>query len=620
MTYKQPLSVAIVDKAPNKTDYRRLFELDSLEGFNVDLDILHMTSARVARLKVADIDLEVDFGTYDWVILIGSEAVKRYSNVTSVQNYTGGRVEEKLKQAKESTGEPGYENFLVSINPAMLRMKPEIKPIFDQTVIDIHNHIKDTVPQKAPVDYKPITTKEDAMNYVNSILRSSIADTPCIALDTETTGLYARRCELLGMSISHKTHQGVYIDGDIIDDEVIDLVQQVVDSGRKIIFQNAKFDIHITQYHCGLDYTIPIKAGNFHDTMVMHYTLDERAGTHGLKYLAIRYTDMGDYDRALTEFKKDYCKEHKIKQADFTYDLIPFEIMWQYAAADTDATLRLFHKFYPILCNKQTHKVKWLYDNVMIPATVFLQKLENRGIPISKKRLQASKKFLYAELARHQADIYSFPEIAELEARQDAKFNPNSVVQLRRLLFDVLGLKPTGIMTDGGEHSTNKEVLETLAKEHPLPHCIHEYKKVLKILNTFISSLEENLDADGRVRTNFGCTTTTSGRLSSSGTINAQQLPRDNPIVKGCIVAPKGYKIVAKDLSTAEVYYAAVLSGDTALQSVFLNIVKDPAEYADFHSTIAHMVFNLPCKPSEVKKLFPALRQASKAITFGINI
>ena len=39
-----------------------------------------------------------------------------------------------------------------------------------------------------------------------------------------------------------------------------------------------------------------------------------------------------------------------------------------------------------------------------------------------------------------------------------------------------------------------------------------------------------------------------------------QQLPRDNPTVKGCIKAAEGHKIVAMDLTTAEVYVAAKLS------------------------------------------------------------
>lgn len=64
-------------------------------------------------------------------------------------------------------------------------------------------------------------------------------------------------------------------------------------------------------------------------------------------------------------------------------------------------------------------------------------------------------------------------------------------------------------------------------------------------------------------------------------------------------------------MTTAEVYYAAVLSGDKNLQAVF-------SAGGDLHSTIAKMVFNLPCEVSEVKKLYGKLRQAAKAITFGI--
>jgi len=60
-------------------------------------------------------------------------------------------------------------------------------------------------------------------------------------------------------------------------------------------------------------------------------------------------------------------------------------------------------------------------------------------------------------------------------------------------------------------------------------------------------------------------------------------------------------------LSTAEVYYAAVLSQDKKLQAVF-------SQGGDLHSTIAKMVFNLACNAEDVKSLFPALRQAAKAI------
>jgi DNA polymerase I-like protein with 3'-5' exonuclease and polymerase domains len=99
--------------------------------------------------------------------------------------------------------------------------------------------------------------------------------------------------------------------------------------------------------------------------------------------------------------------------------------------------------------------------------------------------------------------------------------------------------------------------------------------------------------------------------LSSSGKFNAQQLPRDNPVVKGSIKAPPGYKIVSQDLVTAEMYVAAVLSGDKNLQDVFIT-------GKDFHSSIAKKVFKLDCLVEDLKKLYKIERQAAKAISFGI--
>lgn len=961
------LRIGVVDKCTNRVNYAKHF------GFPVD--VLHMSSNKVQRLKVADIDLEVEFKDYDYVILIGSEAMKRYSRHTAVGNYTGKRVDPNDKHGQ------GYKNFLCSISPAMLFIKPEMQPVFDKTVQDIANIINGTTKPKAPVDYRLIDTTKECNDYLRHILELPVEEFPTFAFDTETTGLYARKCYLLGASISHKVHQGVYIDANCMDEDSYDLMQTIIDTPkRNIVLHNLKFDMHILRYHLGLNFEKAHEEKRLHDTMVMHYVLDERQGTHGLKKLAMQYTDMGDYDFALDDFKKTYCKEHKIKQEDFTYDLIPIDTMWPYAClnkdakvyledglrvpiselvrdkytgkvlsyntetgkvepkqvtgwiknshksgkwkkveynfqpkglqwskgslmgpaftpdhriltnkgyveiqdiisgdhkiatndkrytedslallmgcllgdgslksrngkgagldfcqcnkhygffelvqkafggkvttwsksnsegkrlqteynhqltdmyhtldflgdtehqklelndkslpmmtaltlaawymsdgnltrnncpriwrrtlsgnieqqnalldwvatfgitarfhddglnnqffvidsanrdkffkviapyitedmeyklpleyrkgskarldlglsdniyyaevksivdweapasrrgyktsycldvegnrnfltdigfvhncGDTDATLRLFNKFWPILQNN--HKLLWLYENVMMPATMFLYRMEDRGLPLSRSRLERANEFLQMKLFNLEKKLYEYPEVQQCELELDKKFNPNSTQQLRHLLFDVLKLTPTGKLTDSGALSTDAEVLEKLGETHPIPKIILEIRKTSKLISSFIVKLLDNRDKDGMIRTNFGCTTTTSGRLSSSGTFNAQQLPRDNPIVKGCVVAPEGYKVVAKDLTTAEMYYAAVLSGDKNLQQVFINMTNEPEKYADFHSTIAHMVFKLPCAPNDVKKLFPAMRQASKAVSFGI--
>jgi len=365
-----------------------------------------------------------------------------------------------------------------------------------------------------------------------------------------------------------------------------------------------KFDYKMIEYHLGISFP----RSRVHDTMVMHYVLDE-TDSHGLKPLALKYTDYGDYDSELDDFKKAYCAANGLLQDDFTYDLIPFDTISRYASIDTAVTYELFHKFWPIV--QANDKLRKVYSEILIPGTLFLMDMEEVGIPMSTERMAAASKYLDAEIEAAKQVVYSFDAVKQYERDSGKIFNPNSVMQLRVVLFDYLGLNPTGKKTATGAVSTDAEVLGELSDEHPLPAAILKVRQLGKIQNTYIQKILPEIDRDGRIRTNFNLIFTTSGRLSSSGKFNAQQIPRDDPIIKGCIQAPAGYKIVSQDLTTAEMYYAAVLSGDKNLQEVF-------SSGGDFHSTIAKMVFSLPCAVEDVKKLFGSMRQSAKAISFGI--
>jgi DNA polymerase I-like protein with 3'-5' exonuclease and polymerase domains len=129
-----------------------------------------------------------------------------------------------------------------------------------------------------------------------------------------------------------------------------------------------------------------------------------------------------------------------------------------------------------------------------------------------------------------------------------------------------------------------------------------------------IKNIKEGVDEDLRLRSSFNITGTTSGRLSSSGVLNYQNLPRDKDAgIKKIFRAQEGYSIVQADLGTAEVYVAAALSNDKFLQKAFI-------EKMDFHSYVAKSMFKLDCSVAEVKILYPDHRQWAKAITFGINV
>ena len=569
--------IALIDKAPNRTRYN--------DYFKFEFDHYHMSSVPITKLLKKDVDLQVDLTPYDLVILVGAEAAKEYAKITSVTNYAGTLVDEK---------------FVAISNPAMLAFKPEGKPDFQRAVDKIHKYIDGTLKGPSDGDFKGINSTPEAKAFLLEVLENAQG---YVALDTETTGLYPRDGYVLGVSVSYKTKHGRYILCDAMDEECVELLQKICNTFH-IVFHNMKFDYKMLAYHLALTFD----RNKVHDTMVMHYVLDE-TDSHGLKQLALKYTDYGDYDSELDDFKKEYCAKNGVLQDDFTYDLIPFDTISRYASIDTAVTYDLFMKFWPIV--QKNDKLRYVYETILIPGTLFLMDMEEVGIPISQERMAAANLYLDEEIEKAKQVVYGFEAVKRFEQDTGKIFNPNSVMQLRVVLFDYLGLSPTGKKTATGAISTDAEVLDQLSEEHPLPAAILKVRQLGKIQNTYISKILPELDRDGRIRTNFNLIFTTSGRLSSSGKFNAQQIPRDNPIIKGCIKAPAGFKIVSQDLTTAEMYYAAVLSGDKNLQEVF-------SSGGDFHSTIAKMVFDLTCPVEEVKKKYGGKRQSAKAISFGI--
>jgi len=283
--------------------------------------------------------------------------------------------------------------------------------------------------------------------------------------------------------------------------------------------------------------------------------------------------------------------------------------MKTYAAMDAVVTLLVFEKLYPAV--KNNSKLFKVYEDILIPACRFLTDVQDIGVPFDAERLQQSALLMQEDIDKAVTELYEFDAVQTFERIKQKEFNPNSTVQLRELLFDFVGLKPTGKKTGTGAHSTDAEVLNKLAEKHEIPKHILDIRKKSKIKNTYLDKILPQLDRDGRLRTGFNIHSTTSGRLSSSGKMNMQQIPRDNPIVKGCIRAKEGNKIVAMDLTTAEVYVAAVLAKDEALMNVFKS-------GGNFHSSIAKIVFQLPGSVDEVTEHYSTERQAAKAVTFGI--
>ncbi len=572
--------VALVETKPSKTNFKREFD----DAFEFDQYQL-CSDPTLKKVLKRDCDIDINTDDYDWVILVGSDALKYFTPINSVTEYSGKKVEEK---------------FLPVINPAMLAFKPEAKRTWEDSKASIIGYIKGEIEDTVITEYNAWGIQDTT--EANAFFQAAIdAPSPYIALDSETTGLYPRDGHMLGLSLSYEQDRGAYIDTECLDEESERLLQELFNK-KAVVFHNAKFDLAFFEYHFNF------KFPHFEDTMLLHYLIDENPGTHGLKQLAIKYTKYGDYEKPMYDWIDNYRKQHGILKNDFNWGDIPFEIMKLYAGMDAAVTYLLFEKFVKIKQNKRLAKV---YDNILIPGCRFLTDIQDNGVPFDKLRLVKSQSLMQEQIDEAVVELYKDPAISKFEKINGKDFNPNSTVQLRSLLFDFVGLNPTGKKTGTGAHSTDAEVLEALGEQSHIPGLILNIRQKSKIKNTYLDKILPQLDRDSRLRTGFNLHGTTSGRLSSSGKLNMQQLPRDNPIVKGCIKAAPGNKIVAMDLTTAEVYVAAILAKDKALMDVFKS-------GGNFHSTIAKKVFRLPCPVEEVAEKFSTQRQAAKAVTFGI--
>ena len=572
--------VALVETKPSRTNYKNEFDGE----FEFDQYQL-CSDPNIKKVLKRDCDIQIDTDAYDWIILVGSDALKYFTKINSVTEYSGKKVEEK---------------FLPVINPAMLAFKPEAQRTWDDSKSSIIEYINGNVVDTIITEYNAygIQDTEEANEWLCRCINSRPTH---VAIDSETTGLYPRDGHILGISLSYEDDRGVYIDTECFDERTEALLQTLANQ-TTMVLHNAKFDIAFFEYHFNLVFP------KFEDTMLLHYLIDENPGGHGLKQLAMKYTVYGDYEKPQYDWMDKYRKDHGMLKNDFTWDLIPFDIMKTYAAMDAVVTLLVYKKFVKIKQNKRLGKV---YDNILIPGCRFLTDIQENGVPFDIQRLTQSQSLMQVEIDEAIAELYENPAISKFEAINGKHFNPNSTVQLRSLLFDFLGLNPTGKKTGTGANSTDAEVLGELASQSEVPALILAIRQKSKIKNTYLDKIIPQLDRDSRLRTGFNLHSTTSGRLSSSGKLNMQQLPRDNPIVKGCIKAAPGHKIVAMDLTTAEVYVAAVLAKDEALKDVF-------RKGGNFHSQIAKKVFKLPCEADQVAELYSMQRQAAKAVTFGI--
>ena len=241
-----------------------------------------------------------------------------------------------------------------------------------------------------------------------------------------------------------------------------------------------------------------------------------------------------------------------------------------------------------------------LFDQVETPLVDVLSRIESRGIGLDIELL----KVMSEEFASRLDALMS--EIHEMAGHE---FNINSPPQLRTVLFDELGLPTKGVKKGKTGYSTDVDVLNRLADQHPLPAKILEYRALSKLKSTYIDALPLAVnEVTGRLHTTLHQAVAATGRLSSSDP-NLQNIPirgEEGRRIRGAFVAPKGRVLIAADYSQIELRVLAHLSGDPVLREAF-------SHGEDIHTRTAAEVFGV--LPGTVTS---DMRRAAKVINFGI--
>src|SRR5262245_50816546 len=140
-----------------------------------------------------------------------------------------------------------------------------------------------------------------------------------------------------------------------------------------------------------------------------------------------------------------------------------------------------------------------------MPLVEVLVELESNGIRIDTARLARLGQQYGEVMQRVEREIY------ELAGRE---FNIGSPKQLAEILFDDHKLPMLKRTKSGG--STDADVLEELARVHPLPAKIIEYRTYAKLKNTYVDALPRMVHPEtGRVHASFNQVVAATGRLSS---------------------------------------------------------------------------------------------------------
>lgn len=421
---------------------------------------------------------------------------------------------------------------------------PKPKPAFGELSL-----FGDDITDAAAAEAEPAPTEHTCKTIIAT--DANIDELVDKALSQKTIGIHmvctapnAMEAVPAGIAVALSPDEAFYLEA--TEESAFDILRILKSETVEKVGINLKFDMVVA-----LNIAEKL-AAPYYDVAIAHYLLQPEM-SHSINRLAEIY---------LKKILPDYQLPATAKANKFNPALsLEIEDIAKVACARAAACLELK----PVFDKKlEEEKMAHLLHDIELPLVEVLADMEHTGVRIDTDALAAYSKALTQRLADIERACIDLAGI---------QFNVGSPAQVGEVLFDKLKIDEKAKKTKTGQYSTTEEVLEKLSGKHPIVGKILEFRKIKKLLSTYVNALPELINPHtGKIHTTYNQTVTATGRLSSTNP-NLQNIPirnDDGREIRKAFIPNDGHSFFSADYSQIELRIVANISKDEALVEAFL--------------------------------------------------
>lgn len=434
-----------------------------------------------------------------------------------------------------------HMNVILSSNYNAIYHNDSAQIDIDRSLTLLHSHLTNNGSSNVNLFQHKIIESEaypDTLFDIHTWLQH-LSKYPMLSCDIETYSLRFEKAGIGTIGFAWDMHNGTAfsVDPDPItknEDVRLALKEFFINYKGTLLFHNILFDAKILIYQLfmkddadweGMQEGLEVFSKH-DDTLVLAFLATNHTGTNNLGLKELSYEYLGNY--AIEDIDDITKVDRK--------DLLKYNLV------DCLGTWYVYNKYLPIVHAEDQYD---FYMNIGKPSLKVALRMMLTGLPMDLDQVSKVENTLRLLNLKHKSyinqNIYVQRaqfinnkrswEKANAKLKKKVKplsdfndsFNPNSDLQLRVLLYEVLNL-PILDTTDSGEPSTSSKIIKRL-KDHPgaeehlgLLNALIGVAETEIIINTFITAFKEYAFTRKTDNEEFNDTIWLNGNLKTTGT------------------------------------------------------------------------------------------------------